>query len=161
MFARLWGAVVLLDLPKERRLRRGRLAFIITFAHAKRTKNIYYRDACFLFQVRGHGQARTNTLKSASLTPWVRVFFLKNDGFGQRLQRNFVCVCADMVPPVSVLIVSAVPGVVDLNDKFCYSHQRDRKIPKNIHIDRSVFFLERPGVFIDVASFSVQGWYHV
>ena len=52
----------------------------------------------------------------------------------------------DMVPPVSVLIVSAVPGVVDLNDKFCYSHQRDRKIPKNTHIGRSgFFFLNAPG----------------
>ena len=51
-----------------------------------------------------------------------------------------------MVPPVSVLIVSAVPGVVDLNDKFCYSHQRDRKIPKNTHIGRSgFFFLNAPG----------------
>ena len=65
---------------------------------------------------------------------------------------------SDMVPPVSVLIVSAVPGVVDLNDKICYSHQRDRKYP---HWPFRFFFLERPGVFIDVAQFSVQGWYHV
>ena len=59
-----------------------------------------------------------------------------------------------LFPPFRVLWTWTINSVIHINVTEKYPKIPTLAVP-------GFFFLERPGVFIDVASFSVQGWYHV